>query len=173
MLPKDRKELIDEAMAVPTGPTVSVSDGKEAQNRTYQDLLKDPNDEYNFEQLARSTLFKVDLNGNKSQWMKANMYDDISFSPDGEYIMISHIKKPFSYLVPYYRFPTETNVYKNDASLVNMVNDVPLLEDLPQGFMSTQKGRRSLNWRADKPATLVFAMALDGGDPAVEVDHRD
>lgn len=173
MLPKDRKELIDEAMAVPTGPTVSVSDGKEAQNRTYQDLLKDPNDEYNFEQLARSTLFKVDLNGNKSQWMEANMYDDISFSPDGEYIMISHIKKPFSYLVPYYRFPTETNVYKNDASLVNMVNDVPLLEDLPQGFMSTQKGRRSLNWRADKPATLVFAMALDGGDPAVEVDHRD
>tara|TARA_B100001079_G_scaffold213705_1_gene188105 strand:+ start:1219 stop:3681 length:2463 start_codon:yes stop_codon:yes gene_type:complete len=173
MLPKDRKELIDEAMAVPTGPTVSVSDGKEAQNRTYQDLLKDPNDEYNFEQLARSTLFKVDLNGNKSQWMKANMYDDISFSPDGEYIMISHIKKPFSYLVPYYRFPTETNVYKNDASLVNMVNDVPLLEDLPQGFMSTQKGRRSLNWRADKPATLVFAMALDGGDPEVEVDHRD
>jgi len=173
MLPKDRKELIDEAMAVPTGPTVSVSDGKEAQNRTYQDLLKDPNDEYNFEQLARSTLFKVDLNGNKSQWMKANMYDDISFSPDGEYIMISHIKKPFSYLVPYYRFPTETNVYKNDASLVNMVNDVPLLEDLPQGFMSTQKGRRSLNWRADKPATLVFAKALDGGDPAVEVDHRD
>lgn len=173
MLPKDRKELIDEAMAVPTGPTVSVSDGKEAQNRTYQDLLKDPNDEYNFEQLARSTLFKVDLNGNKSQWMEANMYDDISFSPDGEYIMISHIKKPFSYLVPYYRFPTETNVYKNDASLVNMVNDVPLLEDLPQGFMSTQKGRRSLNWRADKPATLVFAMALDGGDPEVEVDHRD
>lgn len=173
MLPKDRKELIDEAMAVPTGPTVSVSDGKEAQNRTYQDLLKDPNDEYNFEQLARSTLFKVDLNGNKSQWMEANMYDDISFSPDGEYIMISHIKKPFSYLVPYYRFPTETNVYKNDASLVNMVNDVPLLEDLPQGFMSTQQGRRSLNWRADKPATLVFAMALDGGDPEVEVDHRD
>jgi len=173
MLPKDRKELIDEAMAVPTGPTVSVSDGKEAQNRTYQDLLKDPNDEYNFEQLARSTLFKVDLNGNKSQWMEANMYDDISFSPNGEYIMISHIKKPFSYLVPYYRFPTETNVYKNDASLVNMVNDVPLLEDLPQGFMSTQQGRRSLNWRADKPATLVFAMALDGGDPEVEVDHRD
>ncbi|MFC6858670.1 alpha/beta hydrolase family protein [Zunongwangia atlantica] len=173
MLPEDRKDLIDESLAVPTGPTVSVSDGKEAQNRTYQDLLKDPNDEYNFEQLARSSLVKVDLDGNKSEWMEAKMYDDISFSPDGEYVMISHIKKPFSYLVPYYRFPTETNVYKNDASLVNMVNDVPLLEDLPQGFMSTQQGRRSLNWRADKPATLVYAMALDGGDPEVEVDYRD
>ncbi|MCL6217395.1 alpha/beta hydrolase family protein [Zunongwangia pacifica] len=173
MLPEDRKELIDEAMAIPTGPTVSVSDGKEAQNRTYQDLLKDPNDEYNFEQLARSSLFKIDLSGNKSQWMEAKMYDDISFSPDGEYVMISHIKKPFSYLVPYYRFPTETNVYKNNASFVNMVNDAPLLEDLPQGFMSTQEGRRSLNWRADKPATLIYAIALDAGDPEVEVKYRD
>jgi len=173
MLPEDRKELIDEAMAIPIGPTVSVSDGKEAQNRTYQDLLKDPNDEYNFEQLARSSLFKIDLSGNKSQWMEAKMYDDISFSPDGEYVMISHIKKPFSYLVPYYRFPTETNVYKNNASFVNMVNDAPLLEDLPQGFMSTQEGRRSLNWRADKPATLIYAIALDAGDPEVEVKYRD
>ena len=173
MLPADRKELIDEAMAVPTGPTVSVSDGKEAQNRTYQDLLKDPNDEYNFEQLARSSLFKVDLDGHTEEWMKAKMYDDISFSPDGEYVMITTIKKPFSYLVPYYRFPAETNIYTTDASLVNMVNDVPLLEDLPQGFMSTQEGRRSLNWRADKPATLIYAVALDGGDPEVEVDHRD
>ena len=50
MLPGDRKELIDTETSVPSGPTVSVSDGKEAQNRTYQDLLKNPNDEYNFEQ---------------------------------------------------------------------------------------------------------------------------
>ena len=44
MLPSDRKPLIDTTIAVPTGPTVSVSDGAKAQNRTYQDLLKTPND---------------------------------------------------------------------------------------------------------------------------------
>jgi hypothetical protein len=30
-----------------------------------------------------------------------------------------------------------------------------------------------MSWRADKPATLVYAEALDGGDPANKVDFRD
>ncbi|MGY5848665.1 S9 family peptidase [Salegentibacter sp. HM20] len=173
MLPQDRKDLIDAETAVPTGPTVSVSDGKEAQNRTYQDLLKNPNDEYNFEQLARSELLKVKLDGTSEKWMDAKMYGSISFSPDGEYVMVNHIKKPFSYLVPYYRFPSETNVYKRSGELVNQVNDEPLLEDLPKGFMATQTGKRSFRWRSDNPATLVYVKALDEGDPENEVEFRD
>ena len=87
--------------------------------------------------------------------------------------MVSHLKKPFSYLVPYYRFPSETTVYTKDAKLVNQVNDEPLLEDLPKGFMSTQTGKRSMCWRNDKPATLVYVKALDEGDPEVEAEYRD
>lgn len=55
MLPDDRQALINPDEAVPTGPTISTNDGKKAQNRTYQDLLKNPNDEFNFEQLALRT----------------------------------------------------------------------------------------------------------------------
>ena len=173
MLPEDRKALIDTETSVPTGPTISVSDGKEAQNRTYQDLLKNPNDEYNFEQLARAELVKVNLDGTTSKWMEPRMYSDVSFSPDGEYVMITHIKKPFSYLVPYYRFPSETNVYDKAGNLVNMINDVPLIEDLPKGFMAEREGKRDFDWRDDKPATLVYVKALDGGDPEVEAEYRD
>lgn len=173
MLPEDRKPLIDSETAVPTGPTVSVSDGKEAQNRTYQDLLKNPNDEYNFEQLARSELVKVNLDGSSEKWMDARMYNSIDFSPNGEYVMVSHIKKPFSYLVPYYRFPSETTIYDAEGNLVNKVNDEPLLEDLPQGRMSTQTGRRNLQWRNDKASTLMYVEALDKGDPENETEFRD
>ncbi len=173
MLPEDRKALIDTETSVPAGPTISVSDGKEAQNRTYQDLLKNPNDEYNFEQLARAELVKVNLDGTTSKWMEPRMYSDVSFSPDGEYVMITHIKKPFSYLVPYYRFPSETNVYDKAGNLVNMINDVPLIEDLPKGFMAEREGKRDFDWRDDKPATLVYVKALDGGDPEVEAEYRD
>ena len=173
MLPKDRKKLIDTETSVPTGPTISVSDGKEAQNRTYQDLLKNPNDEYNFEQLARSELVKVSLDRKQTKWMNAKMYSDISFSPDGNYVMITNIKKPFSYLVPYYRFPSEVNIYNASGKLVNKVNEVPLIEDLPKGFMAEREGRRDFVWRSDKPASLVYTMALDGGDPETEADHRD
>ena len=59
MISSDRKELIDTKSVVPSGPTISVNDGKKAQNRTYQDLLKNKNDEHNFEQLALSEIYKV------------------------------------------------------------------------------------------------------------------
>jgi hypothetical protein len=171
MLPDDRQPLIDNASAVPEGPTISVADGKKAQNRTYQDLLKNPNDEHNFEQLARSTLVKVGLDGSAEEWLPTAMYRSVSFSPDGNYVMVSTVERPFSYLVPYSRFPSTTNIYQADGSRVQTVSKVPLIEDLPQGFMSTRTGRRDLSWRSDRPATLTFVEALDGGDQNQEADY--
>lgn len=173
MLPKERKHLINTAEAVPTGPTISTSDGSKAQNRTYQDLLQNPNDIFNFEQLATSTLVKQELSGASKQWASADMYTNVSFSPDGKYIMTTTIHKPFSYIVPYNRFPETVSVYKEDGTLVKVVNEVPLIEELPQGFMATQTGKRNLSWRADEPATLYWAEALDKGDPEVDVPFRD
>ncbi|ALM06571.1 aminoacyl peptidase [Sediminicola sp. YIK13] len=173
MLPSARKPLINVSEAVPVGPTISSNDGKKAQNRTYQDLLKNPNDEFNFEQLALSELHKVDLNGNASLWKGPDMYSSLSFSPDGSYIMAETIDRPFSYLVPYYRFPSTTTIYKNDGSLVHEILKVPLIEDLPQGFMAERTGMRDISWRNDKPATLIYAQVLDGGDPENEVAFRD
>jgi len=173
MISSNRKDLIDVKSAIPTGPTISVSDGKKAQNRTYQDLLKNKNDEYNFEQLALSEIYKINLDGTKAKWLGSAMYDDITFSPDGNYIMVNTVEKPFSYLVPYYRFPSKTVIYDKDADLIKTIIEVPLIEDLPKGFMAVRKGMRSLRWRNDKPSSLVYAEALDEGDPEIEVDFRD
>ncbi|UOY07362.1 prolyl oligopeptidase family serine peptidase [Muricauda sp. SCSIO 64092] len=173
MLPSDRKDLINVAEAVPNGPTISSNDGKKAQNRTYQDLLKNPNDEFNFEQLARSELYKVAIDGSKAQWKEAAMYSSISFSPDGNYVMVTNLEKPFSYLVPYYRFPSSTKIHKADGSPVSTVLEVPLIEDLPKGFMAVRMGMRELSWRDDQPSTLIYAQALDEGDPEKEVEYRD
>ena len=46
------------------------------------------------------------------------MYNDLSFSPDGNYIMVTTIEKPFSYLVPYSRFPSKTVIYDTNGKLV-------------------------------------------------------
>ena len=173
MISSERKELIDVGNAVPNGPTISVADGKKAQNRTYQDLLQNKNDEHNFEQLALSELHQVTLNGSSELWLGSAMYSSISFSPNGDYVMVSVVEKPFSYLVPYYRFPSTTTVYTRGAEKVETVLEVPLIEDLPQGFMAVRKGRRDLEWRSDQPATLVFSEALDEGDPKNEVEYRD
>lgn len=173
MLPEDRQKLINVAEAVPNGPTISSNDGKKAQNRTYQDLLKNPNDEFNFEQLARSELYKIELDGTKTKWKGAAMYSNISFSPDGKYVMITQVEKPFSYLVPYYRFPSKTNIYNADGSLISNLLEVPLIEDLPKGFMAVRMGKREVSWRQDKPATLIYVEALDEGDSENKVAYRD
>lgn len=173
MVPDDRQALVDNTQAIPTGPTISVSDGKKAQNRTYQDLLKNKNDEFNFEQLARSELIRVTLKGKQKTWRKAAMYGDISLSPDGNFVLLTEYHKPFSYLVQYNRFPSTVSVYSSSGELVNQIVSVPLIEDLPKGFMAVREGRRDIQWRHDSSSTLVFVEALDKGDPENKVAYRD
>jgi dipeptidyl aminopeptidase/acylaminoacyl peptidase len=173
VLPENKPDLISSDNTVPSGPTISVNDGKKAQNRTYQDLLKNTNDEHNFEILATSVLKKVTVKGKVSDFKGADMYRNISRSPDGKYLLVTTIKKPFSYLVPYRRFPSNTSVYDVGGDLVKSILDVPLIEDLPQGFMSVRTGPRSFSWRADKPSTLVWTVAQDGGDANLESEYRD
>ena len=173
VIPSDRKPLINTSEAIPVGPTVSVSDGKKAQNRTYQDLLKNKNDEFNFEQLARSELKRITITGSSTTWAETAMYGDINISPDGKYVLVNEYDRPFSYLVPYRRFPMTSMVYSSNGKLVSEIVSVPLIEDLPKGFMSVRQGRRNISWRDDQAATLAFAEALDGGDAANEVEYRD
>ena len=173
VLPADRQELIDKSNAVPGGPTISTNDGKKAQNRTYQDLLKNKNDEFNFDQLAHCELWKLGLDGSLTKWMDKAIYSGISFSPNGEYVMITKVKQPYSYLVPYRRFPSTSDIYDLNGNHIKNMLDLPLIEDLPKGFMSVRTGPRSISWRSDKPATLYWVEALDGGDANVEAEYRD
>jgi len=173
MVSTDRKELINTKTEVPTGPIISENDGKKAQNRTYQDLLKSPSDEYNFEQLALSEIYKISLDGKREKWLGSALYSGLDFSPDGNYIMVTTIEKPFSYLVPYSKFPSKTTLYLKDGSFVQTVIEVPLIEDLPEGFMATRTGKRDFRWRNDKASTLYYVEALDGGDPKNEAPFRD
>lgn len=174
MLPQKRPQLINTQTKVPSGPTISVNEaGQEAQNRTYQDLLQNKDDEHNFQTLVTSEIYKIELTGKATSWKGAGMYAKMSFSPDGNYVMISEIEKPFSYIVPYSRFPTSYNIYDRDANLVKNMIKVPLIEDMPKGFMATRTGMRNLDWRDDKPATLFWAEALDEGNPELQVEYRD
>jgi dipeptidyl aminopeptidase/acylaminoacyl peptidase len=173
VIPANKPKLIDEKKDLPKGPIVSESEGKVSQNRTYQDLLKNKTDEANFEALVTSELKTVDLNGSMKNFKSAGMYAGETFSPDGNYLMITTIEKPFSYIVPLSRFPQKTTIYDSNGKEIKVVNEVPLSEIMPKGFSSTRTGKRSMGWRADQAATLHFVEALDGGDQANKVEFRD
>jgi len=172
-LPSERADLIDSKLNIPKGPTISVNEGKKAQNRTYQDLLKNKADEENFNILSTAELHKMSITGESSMWKSSAIYSSISISPDRQFVLISTIHEPYSYLVPYRRFPSKTEVLNVDGSLVKTMLEVPLIEDVPKGFMSTRTGPRRMTWREDRPSTLYWAEALDGGDANIESEYRD
>lgn len=172
-LPSQRAALVDQKKDLPTGPTVSVSEGKKSQNRTYQDLLKNKTDEANFDALVQSELYWIGLDAKKTLFKPAAIYASMSFSPDGNYLMLTQIERPYSYIVPMSRFPQRSLVYRTDGTLVQQVNEVPLTEIMPKGFSSVRKGKRNMTWRPDQPATLFYVEALDEGDAGKTVTHRD
>ena len=173
LLPKNRPELIDPKKELPVGPIVSTGNGSKSQNRTYPDLLKNPTDEINFVTLSSSELYKVDLSGNAELFKAEDMFVSESISPNGNFVLVTTLRKPFSYVVPLNRFPQISVVYDLKGNEIKTVNEVPLSETLPKGFMAVRTGKRMMNWRQDEPATLFYVEALDGGDPQNKTEFRD
>jgi dipeptidyl aminopeptidase/acylaminoacyl peptidase len=164
---------LPKASLVPAGPIIQETSGTAAPSRTYQDLLQNPHDEALLAYFMDSQLFKVDLEGNKTAVGEAGWIKSFDVSPDGNYILVELIKKPFSYLVPASRFPYDVEIWNSGGEKIRTLAEIPLDEVRPTGFDATVQGPRSINWRADEPATLYWAEAQDGGDPKVTVEERD
>jgi len=161
-----------ERSPVPTGPVVQENLGKKGQVATYQDMLKDPVDEMLFEYYAKSQLMLWD--GIKSVKLgNPGMIIDFSPSPDGNYLMITLINRPFSYVVPYSSFPSSTQIWDINGNLVKTLLTEPLIENYPRDYDAVLPGPRSFNWRSDKPSTVYWVEALDGGDYKNEMQYHD
>ncbi len=164
---------IPKAPSAPSGPTIQESLGEAAPSRTYQDLLTNPYEESLFAYFIDSQLMLISLDGSSTKVGQAGMIKSMSLSPDGSYLMVDIIKKPFSYLVPASRFPYDVEIWSKDGKKVKTLAEIPLDENRPTGFDATVTGPRNISWRADKPAMLYWVEAQDGGDARVQKDERD
>jgi dipeptidyl aminopeptidase/acylaminoacyl peptidase len=164
---------IPQKPSAPAGPIIQESTGEASPNRTYQDLLSNPYDEKLFAFFIDSQIMLVDLNGNKKPIGPSGMIKSMDLSPDGKYLMVDLIKKPFSYLVPASRFPYDVEVWDKAGKKVKTVAQIPLDENRPTGFDATVTGPRNISWRADKGAMLYWVEAQDEGDPRNDVKDRE
>ncbi|HET9232822.1 MAG TPA: S9 family peptidase, partial [Candidatus Eisenbacteria bacterium] len=158
---------------VPVGPVVQENIGKTAPARTYQDLLTNPYDELLFEHYGTSQIMLVDMGGDHDRIGSPAVFRDFDPSPDGKYLLVESIHKPFSYVVPGDRFPRKIEIWDMDGKVVKTLADVPLQEGVPITFNSVPTGPRNVSWRADAPATLFWVEAQDGGDAKAEAAIRD
>jgi dipeptidyl aminopeptidase/acylaminoacyl peptidase len=167
------KEESPVELSVPTGPVIQETSGKKAPARTYQDLLKDEHDKELFAYHFNVQLHKINIDGNETDIGSPGIIRRMETSPDGKFLLVETVHRPFSYLVPAYRFPYSVEVWDLDGNVVKQIADLPLAEEVPIGFGAVPTGPRDFNWRSDTPATLYWAEAQDRGDPKVEADIRD
>jgi dipeptidyl aminopeptidase/acylaminoacyl peptidase len=161
------------APELPTGPIVQESLGRTAPARTFQDLLANPHDEALFEHYLTARLARVDLDGRVTPLGEPGLLWSFDPSPDGRFLLVETLRRPYSYLVPAYRFPRRIEVLDRDGRPVHRVADLPLQDEVPVAFGSVATGPRGVSWRDDADATLFWAEALDGGDASREADERD
>lgn len=171
-IPAGRGNPPSEPLA-PAGPIIQASTGEAAPARTFQDLLANPHDENLFDYYFTSQLVLVGLDGRGRNLGSKAVFTSSSISPDGNYILISFLDRPYSYTVPASRFPTTTQVWDIRGNVVKTVEQLPLLDNIPIAFNSTFEGKRSISWRSDTPATLFWVEAQDGGLPSNRVPVRD
>ena len=158
---------------VPEGPVLQENLGEKAPARTYQDLLKSPHDEELFDYHLTSQVVLVNLKGKMTNLGKPAIIRRAEPSPSGEMLLVETVHRPYSYLVPVYRFPTLVEVWDLSGKVVHTATDMPLADQLPLGFGAVPTGPRSYGWRSDAPTTLYWTEAQDGGDPRAEAEVRD
>ena len=159
--------------ATPIGPAVQEGQGRATPNRTYQDLLKDPDDESRFDYYAMNQLAIVDLGGQVRDIGTPGAYISATPAPGNEFLLVQEIHRPWSYVVPAFRFPRKVTIWTPEGRLVRELADLPLQDDIPSDFDAVGKGMRSVSWQSGTPATLLWAEALDGGDPRTAATKRD
>ncbi len=159
--------------AVPTGPVVQETLGKKAQVRTYQDLLKNAYDEQVFDWLMSTQLAVIDSASGKVRTLaQADTWTGMDVSPDGKYLLASRVARPYSYLVPASQFGSVTVVLDmQTGAVVKQLRQVGLRDQIP--IEGVETGPRGFMWNDLAPSQIMYAEALDGGDPKNKADFRD
>jgi dipeptidyl aminopeptidase/acylaminoacyl peptidase len=158
--------------AEPIEPQVEESAGKHSQMATFQDLLRTEADEDVFEELATTVPLRVDpVTGAATTLGPPGLYYHLSDSPDGRYLLAYQLKRPFSFRVPFPYFARSVEVWSSAGDPLRVVADLPVSDEVPRQGVPT--GPRMISFEEPVSASLVWAEALDGGDPRTEAEHRD
>jgi dipeptidyl aminopeptidase/acylaminoacyl peptidase len=152
---------------VPTGPEVKVSAGSKASLRTFPSLMTSPQDFALLEWHATGQLALVDVTTRAVRKVGApTMVRSVDLSPDGQYLRVTRMTKPFSYIVPVSNFGSVEEVWDLSGKALAQITSRPINlgaapDDpnadpvvAPQGGgrgAGNENGKRELAWRTDGP----------------------
>jgi dipeptidyl aminopeptidase/acylaminoacyl peptidase len=161
----------------PVEPRVDEAVGKKSMMATFQNLLTTVADEDRFTELATTVPLAVDpLTGAAQQLGPPGLYQYVEDSPDGRYLLVYRLQRPFSFRVPCGLFARRIEVWPasgvtGPGEPVRVIADLPVSDEVPMFGVPT--GPRFVSWDERAPARLLWTEALDGGNPVTPAEHRD
>ncbi len=156
----------------PKGPVVQQNLGKVAPSATFQDLIKSPFDETQFEFYATTQLVK-NTNGAEMKIGAPAIYSSVNISPDKKYLLVERIDKPFSYLVTAGGFNSTMMITDMNGTVVKMLAKLPSSELAPSGYDNVLNAPRNYNWLDNEPSTVRWIEPLDSGLIKKKMDYHD
>src|SRR5262245_50077853 len=166
LIPDGRSAMPQEPVS-PPGPSVKLAlDTDKNRLRTFPSLMTTPYQEQLLEWHATGQLALVNVsNGSTKKIGKPAMIRAIDVSPDGKYVRVTRMTKPFSYDVPVGNFGSIEEIWDDQGTALAKVTDRPInlgVQDdqpnpdpqaPPQGGggrgAANQTGRREVAWRTD------------------------
>ena len=150
LIPEARMPMPTEP-ALSTGPLVRLTEpGTKKKTRTYASLLESPYEKALLEYYATGQLARIDAKGGATRNVGAPaMISGVDVGPDGKYLRVTVMQKPFSYLVPVQSFGSAEQLWTVDGARVATLAERELREgssgdDGPR--TDSDSGRRSIAW---------------------------
>ncbi|MBL0183619.1 MAG: S9 family peptidase [Chitinophagaceae bacterium] len=156
----------------PKGPVVQQNLGKVAASVTFQDLIKSPFDELQFEFYATTQLVK-NTNGVETKIGSPAIFGSVEISPDKKYLLVERIDKPFSYLVTAGGFNSTEMITDMNGVLVKTLAKLPSSELAPRGNDNVLNAPRGYSWLNNFPSTVQWIEPLDSGMIKNKMDYHD
>lgn len=159
--------------AAPRGPIVQESYGRAAPVRTTEYLLASPYDEKLFDYYFTNQLSLITPAGGSRNIGLPGIHTRADASPDGKWLLVRTVHRPYSYQVALNDFPERIEVWALDGRVARVVTDRPLTDNVSSARDAVESGLRVVSWRPDVAATLFTVEALDGGDARRQMPKHD
>ncbi len=170
---------------VASEPQVRISDKGATPTRTYRFLMQSPHDMALLEWLSTGQLVRINAQDGAVQKIgQPAMYKSVQPSPDGQYLMVDILLKPFSYHVPVSSFGSERLIYDMQGRQVASVQKQELQKSTvrtgprpPGGGFGGPRNpddKRSIAWRPDSGVvTYLQREPRKKGDRGDGSDNED
>ena len=157
---------------IEAGPQVRMTESKAVPQPVHFSLLQGPHDVAMLEYYGTGQLALLDVKSRTEQLIGTpRMFTEADISSDGQHVRVTHVTRPYSYVVPVRSFGTVQEVWDRNGRTLLTIATTPLRESNPRTAFGAGAGnaaandtsRRSVQWNPLGPGLVYLQNIVSSG----------